>query len=271
MSPDAGGVTATARVTAAPGRGTGTALPELAGDGPLALRRVRSAGPYAAVALVGAMTHPLGGDRLRLETDVRPGAALRFTTTAATVALPGREGGAAYYDTVHRVGAGATLHWLPEPVISARGSDLRADARVDLDADARLVFREEQVLGRTGETTGRLTTRLSVHRAGRPLLDQELSYGPGVPGWDDGAVLGGMRAVGQLLVVDPAFAQRPVGTEVLPGTAVRCPLDGPAFLVSAVAQDALRLRRALDELATGLVPPCAPHGHPPGGEVRTAD
>ncbi|SFD66989.1 urease accessory protein UreD [Streptomyces aidingensis] len=240
------GLSASARVAAGPG---GT-LPVLAGDGPLALRRTRAAGPYAQVTLVGAMSAPLGGDRLRLAAEARPGAALRITSAAAMVALPGRGGGAARFDTELTVRQGGELRWLPEPLISARGSELVTHARIDLAADARLVFREEQVLGRSGEEGGRLTSRITVRWAGRTVLDQELSTGPGAPGWDGGAVLGGHRAVGQLLVVDPAAygeGGRPAEPRPLGGTAALLPLAGaPAVLVTALAPDALALRRLLD-------------------------
>ncbi|MEU7108292.1 urease accessory protein UreD [Streptomyces stramineus] len=240
------GLRAEARiVAAADGRG-GTALPVLAGAGPFALRRLRPAGPEARVALVGAMSAPLGGDRLGLTVRVEDGAALRFTTTAATLALPGRTGAPATYDVRIQLGEGATLRWLPEPLISARGSDLRTSIRVDLAPTARLVLREEQILGRAGEEPGRLTARLTIHRAGRPLFDQELGYGPGTPGWDGGAVLGGHRAVGQLLVVDPAFTACPVRARPVGPTAALTPLAGPGAVLSAVAPDGLRLRKLLE-------------------------
>ncbi|MDG4536577.1 urease accessory protein UreD [Streptomyces sp. AV19] len=239
-------VRAAARVVAVPdGRG-GTALPVLAGEGPFALRRTGPrGGPEASVTLVGAMSAPLGGDRLTLTVTVEAGAALRFGTTAATLALPGRTGAPATYDTRITVGEGAVLHWLPEPLISARGSDLRMTTRVELAPTARLVLREEQVLGRAGERPGRLTTRLTVCRAGRPLYDQELRYGPGAPGWDGGAVLGGHRAVGQLLVVDPDLAGAPEEPRRIGPTAAVLALAGPATVVTAVAPDALELRRLL--------------------------
>ncbi|MGK5530383.1 urease accessory protein UreD [Streptomyces sp. URMC 129] len=238
------GVVADARVTAAPGG----RLPLLRGDGPLALRRTRADGPYAQVTVVGAMSGPLGGDRLRLTAEVLPGAALRVTSAAATVALPGRVPGTpAAYDTVLRVGEDAELRWLPEPLISAAGSVLRMTTRVELAATARLVLREQQVLGRAGEEPGRLTTRLVVRLAGRPLLDQELSYGPGAPGWDGGAVLGGHRAAGQLLVAAPELGEKSAEPALLGDTAVLTPLAGPAALVTAVAPDAAAVRRWLDE------------------------
>jgi urease accessory protein len=244
-------VTADARITAGPGG----ALPVLRGDGPLALRRTRAAGPYAQVTIVGAMSAPLGGDRLRLTAVVEPGAALRVTSAAATVALPGSDPASApaTYDTTLTVADDAELHWLPEPLVSARGSDLAATTRIDLAPTARLLYREQQILGRADEDPGRLTTRLTVHRAGRPLLDQELAYGPGAaPGWDGAAVLGGHRAVGQLLVVDPSFEDKPPEPALIGDTAALTPLVGPAALVTAVAPDALALRRLLAEGAARL-------------------
>ncbi|MFE2179296.1 urease accessory protein UreD [Streptomyces sp. NPDC059455] len=245
-------VRATARLVAeADGRG-GTALPVLAGDGPLALRRTRGAVGEASVTVVGAMSAPLGGDRIALEVTAGPDARLRVGSAAATIALPGRAAGPAYYEIRLTVADGATLHWLPEPLISAHGSELLMTTRVELAPTARLVLREEQILGRTGESPGRLISRLTVRRAGRPLLDQELAHGPGAPGWDGGAVLGGHRAVGQLLVVDPAYDSRPITPRALAETAVLTPLTGPAALATAVAPDALHLRRALDAAAAAV-------------------
>ncbi|MEV3988292.1 urease accessory protein UreD [Streptomyces sp. NPDC049837] len=242
-------VQATARIVAE----AGGALPVLVSDGPLALRRTRATGPYTRVTVVGAMTAPLGGDRLAVEAEVREGARLAVDSAAATVALPGRDARHARYDVRLTVAEGAELRWLPEQLVSAYGSVLRMRTTVDLAGTARLVLREEQILGRHGEEPGTLTTRLTVRRAGRPLLDQELSYGPGAPGgWDGGAVLGGHRAVGQLLVVDPDFEDKPVEPHLIGDTAAVTPLAGPAALVTAVAPDALRLRRVLDEALASL-------------------
>ncbi|MEU9416525.1 urease accessory protein UreD [Streptomyces sp. NPDC051000] len=241
------GLRATARIEAvADGRG-GTALPLLAGEGPLALRRVRGEGDEAGVMLVGAMSAPLGGDHLTVEATIGAGARLGLRSAAATLALPGRGGEPARYDVRLTLAEGARVRWLPEPLVSVRGSDLRVTTRVELAPTARLLLREEQVLGRTGELPGLLRSRLTVDRAGRPLLDQEVACGPGAPGgWDGPAGLAGHRALGQLLVVDPAFEQAPPAAAVLGEFAAVTPLSGPAVLVTALAPDALRLRELLD-------------------------
>ncbi|MBC2902654.1 urease accessory protein UreD [Streptomyces sp. PSKA01] len=249
------GVAATARIGArGDGRG-GTALPVLEGDGPLALRRTRGSGSEARVMLVGAMSGPLGGDRFAVEADVAEGARLHVGSAAATIALPGQAKGDARYDVRLTVADGGELRWLPEQLICAGGSDLYVTTRADLGANARLVLREEQVLGRVGEEPGRLTSRLTVRIAGRTVLDQELACGPGSPGgWDGPAGLAGHRAVGQLVVVRHEFGSEPVTARCLGESAVLMPLPGPAVLVTAVAPDARVLRRLLDEALGSLTP-----------------
>lgn len=250
------GVRATAWIAArADGRG-GTALPLLDGDGPLALRRIRAHGDEARVMLVGAMSGPLGGDHFTVEAEVGEGARLHLASAAATIALPGQAKGEARYDVRIRVADGGELSWLPEQLICAQGSELYVGTRVDLAPGARLVFREEQVLGRSGEEPGRLGSRLTVRVGGRVVLDQELACGPGAPGgWDGPAVLAGHRALGQLVVVRPEFVDAPVKARMLGEGAALMPLAGPAALVTALAPDALRLRRVLDEALAALEVP----------------
>ncbi|MFE6974527.1 urease accessory protein UreD [Streptomyces sp. NPDC057682] len=252
-------VRATARIHAVPdGRG-GTALPVLRGEGPLALRRTRAALPGTArVTVVGAMSAPLGGDRLAVGARAARGARLAVDAAAATVALPGPRpgGGPAHYTVTLHVEEDAVLDWLPEPLVSAHGSDLVLTTVVHLATTARLTLREELVLGRHGEAGGTLRSRLTVTRGGRPLLDQETAYGPGAPGgWDGPAVLGGHRAVGQLLVVEPSFEEKALDNRMLGPTAVRARLNGPAVLVTAIAPDARELRAVLGRAAQDIAGP----------------
>ncbi|MFF9815693.1 urease accessory protein UreD [Streptomyces sp. NPDC014006] len=252
-------VRAVARVHARPAGRGGTALPVLEGEGPLALRRTRGAGDAARVLLVGAMNAPLGGDHLTVAADVAAGARLSFGSAAATIALPGARGGEARYDVELRVADGGELVWLPEPLISAAGSELAVTTRLDLAPSARLVFREEQILGRAAEQPGRLSSRLTLRIGGRTVLDQELACGPGAPGgWDGPAVLAGHRAVGQLLVARPEFSDAPVPAMTVGEGCAVVPLPGPAALVTAVAPDGLLLRRALDAALALVERPATP-------------
>lgn len=256
---DASGVVATARIRAAH-NGHNTTLPLLSSDGPFHLQRLRPRGGMARIDVIGAMSGPLGGDRLAFHVDADPRARLQITAAASTIALRGPSDDAATYDIRLTVGDDATLRWLPQPLISTAGSNLRQTCTVDLAPTARLVLREEQVLGRTGETSGHLTTRLTVHRAGRPLLDQHTSYGDPHPAWDGPAIVGSHRACGQLLVVDPSLApaDRPpvlLGDPATPAHGALVPLAGPALLATVVADTATRLRHLLDEaLRRALTP-----------------
>ncbi|MEV6974138.1 urease accessory protein UreD [Kitasatospora sp. NPDC093806] len=246
-APATAGLRAHARLRAEPdGRGT-VALPVLAGAGPIALRRTRDTDGAAHVVLIGSMAAPLGGDHLTLTAEVADGAALTVTSSAATLSLPGPQPGPAHLAVHLTVGADARLDWRPEPVIAASGSHLLLHTRITLAPGARLRYREEQVLGRhhdrvRGAVPGRLTSRLTVRRAGRLLLDQQTDLGPGAPGWDGPAVLGPHRSTGQLLTVGhPPPPEPPPGAD-----AVLLRLPPPdAVLLTAAAPDALTLRTLL--------------------------
>ena len=240
----------------------GTRLTALAGQAPLLLRQTDPAweqppSPDAAgtalVHLVGGAAGPLGGDELRCSVDVGPGARLRVRSIAASVALPGPHGRESSLEITAQVAAGAALSWSPQPMIAARGAWHRTTARVDLAEDARLVWREETVLGRHGEESGSIATRLRVSRAGRVLLDQTLAVGPRYPGSLGAAVTGADRAVGTIVIVNPAWAHvDPADRLTLAprddtgGAIAVLPLPGPAVVVSALAPDGLALRRLLD-------------------------
>ncbi|RAG86847.1 urease accessory protein UreD [Streptacidiphilus pinicola] len=255
------GVSATARIRAEPdGRGR-TVLRELAGDGPLALRRSRHPDDDGAahVVLVGAMAAPLGGDRLRIDVHVAPGARLLVTSAAATVSLPGRQPAPAHYELHLTVGAAAELHWRPEPVIAAAGSDLRLWTRLHLAPTAHVLLREEQILGRHAEPPGRLASRLTVRQNARLVLDQSTDIGTGAPpGWDGPAVLAGHLALGQLLTT------RPCAPDATSRTAA-FPVGDGLTLLTALAPDGRALRAALDgwgSLSPAGVRPPSPADRP---------
>jgi urease accessory protein len=244
------GVHATALIRAAH-NGRVTTLPRLRSDGPFHLRRMRTGGKAATVGIIGAMSAPLGGDRLTLDITAEDRAELEVTTAAATLALRGPTTDPATYDVRLTAGEHAHLRWLPQPLISAAGSNLHQTYIVELASTSRLLLREEQLLGRADEEPGHLVGRILVHRAGRPLLDQRTAYGAPEPGWDGPAVLNGHRATGLLLVVDPRLDVRRVpvllGDGVKDGCAVLAPLaGGSALLATAVAPTTSALRQLLD-------------------------
>jgi urease accessory protein len=264
-------VRASARIVARSQPDGTTRLTTLAGEAPLLLRRTGPRGAHveapapqsrphgppprpepALVHLVGGAAGPLGGDELRCLVDLGPGACLEVRSVAASVALPGPRGRESSLDIQARVGEGGALLWSPQPLIAARGARHRTVARVELAADCRLVWRDALILGREGEEPGSASSRLRVVRAGRILLDHEVAAGPRHPGSLGPAGSGGHRALGMVLIVDPAWEAASDGiAQVVPKdepavaiAAMR--LSGPAVLVAAVAADGPALARALD-------------------------
>lgn len=185
--------------------------------------------------LLGSAAGPIGGDDVHLALTLTDGAALTVRTVAAQVALPGPRAGPSSAEVRATVGDGATLRWLPQPLVLAERSDHRVTAVLALAATASVVWREEVVLGRHGEGGGSLLQRLRVDRGGRPLLRSDLALGPVWPGADGPAGIGTARVVGTALVVGaPAAAAEPRLTSGV--RSARCRLDADAVLVTALGE-----------------------------------
>ncbi|BFU43754.1 urease accessory protein UreD [Krasilnikovia sp. MM14-A1004] len=257
---------AAARIVAeADGRG-GTRLSVLRGESPLLLRRTGPAGGAATVHLVGGAAGPLGGDDLRLDIEVRPGARLAVRTVAATLALPGRPGTPpSVFDLRASVAARAALHWLPEPLIAAAGCGHRAVTDVEVADGGTLLWRDDLACGRHGEPAGDVHTDVTIRYAGATLYRHQLAIGPGAPGWSGAAVLdapgapGGGHAVGSVVFAGPDRAAMdravsPVREAGPPhGRAAVMPLAGPGVLATAVGPDIRALRAALDPWCAALL------------------
>jgi urease accessory protein len=238
-------VTASAEIVAEPGPGGTTRLPLLRSQVPLVLRRTPE-----AVYLVSAAAGPLGGDRLDLRIEVTAGAALRLRTVAASVALPGLDGGESLFTVTATVQPGGRLEYLPEPVVVADGARHATDIQVSVAEGGSLVLRDELILGRHGERGGAYRGSIRADYAGRPLLRQALDVSGTDPVTGGPAILSGHRAVGTLLQVDPALDAIPGPAPTAPPSAgpwvTVMPLStGPATLVTALAHDAVTLRKFL--------------------------
>jgi urease accessory protein len=257
-------VSAAAEIVAVAGAGGRTRLPVLSSQVPLVLRRTPE-----AVYVVGGAAGPIGGDELELRISVGPGAFLRVRTAAASIALPGPDGLESALRVTVDVAAGARLEYLPEPVVVSAGARHATIIRVTLAEGASLLLRDELLLGRYGEAGGACRTELRVTYAGRPLLRQSLEVS-GTDAADRGpAVLAGHRGVGTLLHVESALDTHPAGANDMPAgqagrqtaaavevqttaatvvgqpTVAVMPLAGPGILVTALANDAVTLRRRL--------------------------
>jgi urease accessory protein len=238
-----------------------TRISRLHSDAPLVLRPTHPAGAEpmpcwfragpapARVSLAAGAGGPVGGDQLSLDVDVGPGATLILRAVAATVLLPGPHGRPSSSRVTVRVADGGTLVWLPGPAIAARRCDHQVSTHITLGSGARLLVREELILGRSGEQPGSVRQRLRVLAGDLPVLDQEIRLGPRAPGWEGSAVTGGRRAAGSLLLVDPAQGTAAADVFGADADAVVLPLSDTGTLITALAADAILLRRRLD---TGL-------------------
>ena len=232
---------------------------------PLALRQtiatraepgVSTTPGIARVSLTAAAAGPIGGDQYRLDVQVGAGSALVLNEVSATLLLPSHD--SAVSRTVIRVtvDAAGTLIWLPGPVIAAHRCDHLNEVQVDLAAGARLLMREEFLLGRHHEPSGRLRQRVRIRQEGHPLYRQDFDLG--APAWDTPGVAAGYRAVGSLLVVDPSWQDTTPPAQELPGQAALMPLAGAAVLISALAEDSLALHHHLEAGLAALGPPWQP-------------
>lgn len=260
---------ASARIAAEARPDGSTRLTTLVGQAPLLLRQTDTHEEWSAEAqdapfasrrpggalvhLVGGAAGPLGGDELRYDVSLGPAACVDVRSVAASLALPGPRDADSTLDITVRVADRASLSWTPQPLIVARGARHRTTARIELAGNARLLWREETVLGRHGEEPGSVTTRLRVQRDGRALLDHTLAVGPRFPGSLGAAVTGADSAFGTILIVDPAWEQVAPTERIAVatcdddhGAVTVMPLPGPAVVISALAPDGLTLRRLLD-------------------------
>jgi urease accessory protein len=157
--------------------GSRTVLRELRSMAPLTLFPRRRSGSTAVVHLVNSATSPLGGDDLLLTIHVGPGASLRVSGVAATLALPGLHGEGSLSTVDISVAEGGSLEYLPEPTVITARARHSAVFRASLASDAYLHTREVLVLGRANEKPGALTTTQQVTRGAVPVLRQTLTIG----------------------------------------------------------------------------------------------
>jgi urease accessory protein len=210
----------------------GTTVVRLVATPPIAAKVLPGTdGPV--LMLVGSAAGLLAGDSLRLRVDLAARSRLTLRSTAATIAHPCDSGGSTSVEVDCRLGPGAHLTWLPEPIIACAGCQHDGHVRLSLAADATVTWLDSVTLGRTGEQPGRFHQRLDVELDGRPLLREGLCVGDG-PGWDGPAVLGGRRHVAALHLL---------GRRVSPDVPGVMQLAGPGTTVRLLAQRGDQLAR----------------------------
>ena len=177
-------------------------------EGPLRVQKaLHPEGPATAHAII---LHPpggiAGGDSLVVDVAAETGANALLTTPGAGkwYCSAGRP---AAQSVRLRVGAGASLEWLPQETILFAGADARLASTIDLAADARYLGLEILCFGRTaaGERFdhGELKMRTQIRREGR-LLWHENARLPGGCDWLEAAPgLAGFPVSATLLLAVP--------------------------------------------------------------------
>jgi len=137
---------------------------------------VRQTGPYA-VHFVSAAATPLGGDVIEIGIDVADGAELAVYSVAAMLALPGRNASRSSTTWNVRLGEGARLLLDPLPTVVADGADHDSTVNAELAATASLRMTERIQLGRSGESGGGWSGRMTIDVAGKPVLRHQVRLG----------------------------------------------------------------------------------------------
>ena len=192
-----------------------------------------------------------GGDRLDIAATVGANAWAQLTSPGAAKWY--RAKGSAYQRLELKVGAGATLEWLPQETIVYCGAQAELSTRIELEGDARLCYWDMVALGRpaSGErfNTGHFQAHLDIHRDGQ-LLWHERQRIRG----DDGLLDSPIGLAGQ-----PVFATLLISGEIDADLLERCRMipslvrgdlsQLPGLLVArCLASEALHARAWLIDL-----------------------
>jgi urease accessory protein len=153
----------------------------------------------------------LEGDELDIHLTVGAGDALTVRSAAASMVHPCPGGGRARLSVRADVADGGFCAWLVEPTIVAAGGRLALATHVAISPRARVIWRDELQLGRTGEAPADacVVSRLDVERDGQPVLRDALDTGR--PGAHGPAVIGAARAISTIVLAADAVASPPPG------------------------------------------------------------
>lgn len=234
-----------------------------------------SPSPRGRAAWIVAASHGGGlvaGDDVSLELRVGAASTALLTTQAGTKVYRSR-GAVAAQRLRARVGAGAALAVLPQPVSCYAGSRFQQEQRLELEPGASLLWLDALTAGRVarGERWGAddCRSRVELSSGGRLLLADALRLVPG-EGPPVAERLAGVDLLGTAVLLGPALAPcaaalraELAAAPALPGAAVLAavsPLgDGALLRVAARTVEAglafLRARLApVAELLTGFDP-----------------
>jgi urease accessory protein len=167
----------------------GLLRPQRVADGP--------GGPRVGLLATTALL--LGGDEVELVVELGPDARLELFDVAGTVAYHGRGRPAAWRTTIS-LADGACLTYAGQPFVISDGADVIRTLGLELAVTARLRLRETLVLGRTGQTGGRVHSRTRLRVGGTEAWREDTDLDPaGIR--DHPGLLGDRRVLDTVLTV----------------------------------------------------------------------
>jgi len=215
------------------------------------------------------------GDRYRVDVDCAPGSAVHLTTQASTKVFAARDNFATQLVNL-RVGAGAVLEYLPDPVVPFRGSRLFQRTCLSAAEDATVILGEVLLPGRVAHDEVHAYdlcwAETEAHDLdGTLLFADSMRLRPGHVGDPRSpGVLGGYDVVATLYVCAPG-CHRPTSSRCSERRSPRyrkCSPGPPSCLPAAGLPSACsgtrpeRSRRRCTQRGTGRAPPCSASRHP---------
>jgi len=181
-------------------RGEKTVLTERRFTLPLQALEPISLAPDGSVCLM--LLNPtggvLGGDQLKTEVTLGPGAHVCLTTPSATRVYRAL-GPPAVQETTIRLGAGAIVEYIPDHVIPHPGSVFHQSLTVEMGPGSRVILSDALAIGRLAREERwafrELVSRITVTSSGRPLFLDRIRLEPSRRVTEG---LGGMERFGYL-------------------------------------------------------------------------
>lgn len=165
----------------------------------------------AEVVLLNTSGGVTGGDCVQYGVAAREGAQVLATTQAAEKIYRAIDRDAHLTNRIEASGAGAAVHWLPQPAILFDGARLRRRTEISVADGASALAFDSLVLGREahGETmrTGAVRDDWRVRRDGRLVWADAFRLTGDIASLTGrAALLGGRRALGALIYVGEGAA-----------------------------------------------------------------
>jgi len=177
--------------------------------GQLRAQRLGDRDGWVRIGLLATTALLLGGDEVEIEVSVGEDMRLDLFDVAGTVAYHGRGCPAAWHVRIE-LADGAELRYHGEPFVVADGADVQRTLRVELAVTAGLRLRETLILGRSGESGGRLRSETRLRIADLDVWVEDQLLDPDGDRRRSG-MLGDRRVLDSMIMVATDVVTAPTG------------------------------------------------------------